>query len=265
MDKIFYPEDSYDKCFEIEENSFWFQHRNLLVEALLNKYSTNKQIFDIGGGNGFMALYLQNQGFEVTLIEPGRMACENAKKRGVEKIAHGNIDDFNQSIDNAICCDVLEHIQHPQDFLKQLYEKMQPGGVLLLTVPAFQFLWSKADVEAQHFRRYTSALLKRQVSDSGFSVSFASYFFSYLVLPIYLLRTLTKPFQIKTNYSKQHIVSRKKVMQKLILFIFNSFSKFELSFISKGIRIPLGSSLCLVAKKPIGLKVGNFQSTLVKT
>ncbi|MCB9026084.1 MAG: class I SAM-dependent methyltransferase [Bdellovibrionaceae bacterium] len=254
MNKIYYPESSYKECFELEEKSFWFQHRNSVVEKLLDKYSKNKHITDIGGGNGFMSLHLQNKGYQVTLIEPGATACENAKQRGLSNVIQGTIEDIElkKPIETAICCDVLEHIENPIAFLKNIYKKMQPGGVLLITVPAYSFLWSASDVEAQHFKRYNSKTLKEELTGTGFETIYFSYFFSYLVPLIFLFRTL--PFKLKglsQNFIKSNHQKRSKehFRNNVITNVFIFFNRIELFVLKKNVKTPLGGSLVLVAKK----------------
>jgi hypothetical protein len=52
--KIDYPETGYDDCLQIEDNSFWFRHRNKIIAYAIKKYSADKSFVDIGGGNGFV-------------------------------------------------------------------------------------------------------------------------------------------------------------------------------------------------------------------
>ncbi|MFC1630589.1 hypothetical protein ACFL2N_01475 [Pseudomonadota bacterium] len=69
---ISYPSDGNENCFTIEDNSFWFKHRNECIIAIFKSYppNDNGMIFDIGGGNGFVSLGLTKGGFDVALVEP---------------------------------------------------------------------------------------------------------------------------------------------------------------------------------------------------
>ncbi len=85
LSEISYPEDGNMGCFQLEDNSYWFNHRNNSIIELVKHYSNNQSFFDIGGGNGYFALMLQKQGFNSTLVEPGLQGCVNAKKEVFSK------------------------------------------------------------------------------------------------------------------------------------------------------------------------------------
>ena len=75
---ISYPEDGNSNCFEFENESFWFKHRNNCIIAMVRTFPPTGIILDIGGGNGIVSLALQEAGFKTILIEPG-----NQKRTGV--------------------------------------------------------------------------------------------------------------------------------------------------------------------------------------
>ena len=85
---IFYPRTGINQCFEIEDNLFWFNHRNKCITQLVNKSSPKNKglIFDLGGGNGVVAKALIDAGWNVVLVEPGKVGVENAKNRGLENV-----------------------------------------------------------------------------------------------------------------------------------------------------------------------------------
>ena len=182
---ISYPKKFNELCFEVEENSFWFRHRNhCIIEMIKNfRSSTDGPIFDVGGGNGFVAKGLLDAGLDVVLVEPGQAGAINAKKRGIPHVicVTTHTAKFKtESIPAIGVFDVVEHIEDDIGFLKHLWELLVPGGMLYLTVPAYQFLWSQEDVEGGHFRRYTLSNLKKKMMHTGFDISYSSYIFSYL-------------------------------------------------------------------------------------
>lgn len=91
---ISYPEHSHGECFAIEDNSFWFAHRNMCIAELVRAFppDRNSAIFDIGGGNGFVAKGLVEQGHDVVLIEPGIAGAQNAKRRGLANIVCATLE-----------------------------------------------------------------------------------------------------------------------------------------------------------------------------
>ena len=186
---ISYPESGNDDCFEIEENSFWFRHRNdCIIEMVVNYPPTgNGPIFDVGRGNGFVAKGLMNAGWDTVVVEPGKSGARNAKKRGLPNVICATTISakFKSGTLPAIgVFDVVEHIDDDIGFLNHLWELLVPGGLLYLTVPAYQALWSQKDLEGGHFRRYTTQGLKKKLQQTGFSVRYSTYIFllSFLLL-----------------------------------------------------------------------------------
>lgn len=223
---ISYPEKGNVECFAVEDNSFWFQHRNSCIASVVRAFPPQGAIFDVGGGNGVVAAALQKAGFLVILVEPGLQGAINARSRGVEHVVCSTVEqiEFKTRTLPAIgLFDVLEHIEDDVSFLAQLKALLQEGGYLYLTVPAYGFLWSQEDVYAQHFRRYTLSSLCRKLQSVGFEIAFKSYIFGFLPLPIWVFRTLPRFFSKKSGEAhldeNEHALPRGfagKIIQKLL-------------------------------------------------
>jgi SAM-dependent methyltransferase len=150
--EVSYPVDGNQACFQIEESSFWFNHRNACIAAAVQQFPPheNGPIFDIGGGNGFVSLGLMRAGFESILVEPGPSGASNGKARGVPTVICATTSGagFKRSSLPAIgLFDVIEHIDNDLDFLKSMRKLLQPSGRLYATVPAYSALWSLEDQE----------------------------------------------------------------------------------------------------------------------
>lgn len=245
-----FPTNGHMECFQIEEDSFWFKFRNRVILHFVRKYHTKGSFFDIGGGNGFVSKSLQSEIDQTWLIEPGPEAVQNAKKRGVRNIVCGNLEEIElkaNSINSSGLFDVLEHVENDLDFLKFINEHTAPGGHIFLTVPAFQFLWSYQDVHAGHFRRYTKRSLAKVLQMSGFEPVQHTYFFSALVFPIFLLRTLR--FSVQGQPSQNSESRRHSLKNPIVAGFVTLVFQFEFQLI-KRIGVPFGSSLFFVARKP---------------
>ncbi len=189
---VSYPEKGNDFCYQLEETSFWFRHRNQVILRVVRAFPPNGIIFDIGGGNGFVAAALQEAGFETVLVEPGE-GVFNAQKRGLPVIIHAALQDAGfhpDTLPAAGMFDVLEHLSDDLEFLRFLASRLQPGGRLYLTVPAFSWLWSVVDDVSGHYRRYSLQSLQAVVEKAGLTVEYASYFFHLMLLPMVLFRVL---------------------------------------------------------------------------
>jgi SAM-dependent methyltransferase len=247
---ISYPPDAHEKTFGVEENSFWFQHRNDCILSVIKKFPPRRYIIDVGGGNGVVSQHLQNSGFKTILLESGPEGIKNAKKRNIHTIFHTTFEDARfpeNATDSLGMFDVLEHVENDFDFLEVAYRCMKQTGRLYITVPAHKILWSWTDVRAGHFRRYSIKSLTKVLSKTGFEVKFISHFFSGLWLPIFLFRTLPSVFGKKTGRSScsttnDHIKGESKLFRFL-----NWYWEKENKKLSRG-KIAHGSSIISVSE-----------------
>jgi len=194
INEISYPEDGNAVCYQLEENSFWFNHRNqCIARCLENFHNQSDTFFDIGGGNGFVSKYLQNNGYSVCLVEPGIQGVQNAKSRLVENVVHGTLESAKfkkNTIDSIGLFDVVEHIEDSEKFIQNINEYLKPNGKVFITVPAFNSLWSVNDVIAGHYKRYTTKSLSDLLEQHNFKMEYCSYMFRPLVAPLWIMRTI---------------------------------------------------------------------------
>jgi len=247
---IAYPDEGNENSYQVEENSFWFRHRNNCIVEILKKFPPANVFFDIGGGNGFVAKGIQDAGIETVLLEPGRKGCLNAKKRSIKNIICSTLEDAGfekESIPAIGLFDVVEHFEHDMELLSSVYGYLQKDGLVYITVPAYNFLWSKDDDYTGHFNRYTIGSLSKKLETIGFKIEYASYIFSILPLPIFLFRTIPGRLGININpadtkkQSKDHR-NENPIIQKVW--------ERELNRIKKNKVIPFGGSCLVVARKP---------------
>jgi SAM-dependent methyltransferase len=250
---ISYPADGNANYFQIEDNSFWFKHRNSVILDLIKNFPPRDYIFDIGGGNGFVAKSLKEHGYNSFLVEPGIQGVKNAQKRGISDILCSTFEDaqFHEGSISAIgIFDVLEHIEYDLEFLKKIYWHMKPEGLLYITVPSYRSLWSQEDDSAGHYRRYTLKSINKVLIESGFRIKYKSYFFSFLPIPILLFRTL--PFKLinsrKLNRPTNEHFQEKGLLGSIIKFVLKK-ERLRLNNLK---NIPFGGSCVVVAQKQIG-------------
>ena len=157
--EISYPDTGNAECFQLEDNSFWFRHRNACIVALVKRFQPEGAVVDVGGGNGFVAKALINAGFDCILLEPGPTGALNAKThREIPEVICSTIQGarFESSAVAAVgLFDVLEHLEDDHEMVADLACVLKTDGLFFGTVPAHQWLWSTADEFAQHHRRYT--------------------------------------------------------------------------------------------------------------
>ncbi len=250
---VSYPDHGNDACFQIEDNSYWFRHRNQSIAQMFHKFPPNGLTYDIGGGNGFVANAIQKAGFSVALVEPGSGAF-NAPKRGINRVVRASLEDADfhaGSLPAVGVFDVVEHIEDDRAFLSQLKTLIQPGGRLYCTVPAFNALWSEEDVYAGHFRRYTEASLRSVLCKAGFQLEFSSYIFSWLAIPIFLLRSLPFRFRGRNNIGDLDQVKTDHSIPERLNGVVSAVHNWEIQRLKEARPISFGSSLLCVASVPL--------------
>ncbi|MEQ6122359.1 class I SAM-dependent methyltransferase [Reichenbachiella sp. MALMAid0571] len=251
--KVSYPETGNQDSLLLEQDSFWFDHRNRFITEAVKKFSSNSIFYDIGGGNGFVSKGLQEVGIETVLVEPGYQGCLNAKKREVEKVICSTLENAGfqlGTLESAGMFDVIEHIKDDKQFLVNIHGYLKDDGKIYITVPSYNFLWSNEDIDAGHFRRYTLINLSKMIETCGFRIEYSTYLFSFLPVPVFLFRTLPSLLGLNKNSNK---LSKHKKEHKPIhgwsKSILDKVLQWELKKIRSLNKIPFGGSCFVVASK----------------
>lgn len=249
---VSYPEDGHADCLGVEEQSFWFAHRNAVITALIDRFPPpgGGSILDIGGGNGFVTKAIIESGHDAILMEPGIIGALNAKQRDLPHIICATLEAAGTKAESLAAVglfDVVEHIERDIEFLGSVSDRLVSGGRVYLTVPAYRFLWSNEDINAGHFRRYSLGKIKRRLRAVGFEVDFATYIFRFLPLPIFLLRSV--PYRLglsssrpKLDRAQDHHLSSKSALRRIA----DRLLSVEVRKILSGQQMIFGGT-CLVA------------------
>ena len=236
---------------EIESKSFWYSHRNKIFLEILGKFKPTGVMFEIGAGFGSVTLAIQESGYSIVALEPTVKQAESAKKSGVENIICSTLEKAGFEPGSLSCVgifDVLEHIEDDIKFLSEIRSLMPYGGRLYCAVPIWKFLWSKEDVYADHFRRYSPQKLNQIIKNAGFQIEYKSYYFLILFLPILILRVLLSRLKLQSKRTSESVSSDHILKNKLIIRFINLLLKIELKMIRFNIKVPFGSSYIVVAK-----------------
>ena len=250
MDKAFYG--SY---FKTEKNHWWFRVRRNIIFWLLKKYKVPKtaKIFDFGCGSGYLVGYLQNLGYSASGGDTSPEAIGFGGSQGInnlEVIKDGEIrpperwlNRTQLGFDLILALDVIEHIQDDYGAIRTIETALNHGGMAIITVPAYQWMWGVQDKVSHHYRRYSMSRLTDVITGSGnLKIIHKTYFNTFLFLPIAIVRILSKWFNLKERESDFDINGG--FMNRLFYFIFN----LETYFL-KILNFPFGISILLVLKK----------------
>lgn len=164
----------------VEQRHWWFQARREIVLAVADQVlPRGARVLDVGCGTGYVLERLRER-YEAFGVDVSPLALDLCRARGLDRVAPGGAHDLSAvagcRFDGVFLLDVLEHLDDDANALRRLREVLAPGGVVIVTVPAFMFLWSPHDEVNQHRRRYTRAGLVRVLAGAGLEIERATYF-----------------------------------------------------------------------------------------
>jgi SAM-dependent methyltransferase len=245
-----YDPELFAQLAEIEDKSFWFRARNRLIVQLVSEVATpGDQFLEIGCGTGYVLQALvRGCGLRATGSDPFAAALGHARRR-VPEADFAELDaramPYEQSFDLAGAFDVLEHIDDDVAVLCGLYRAVRPGGYVLLTVPQHPSLWSAADTQARHVRRYRRAELVDRVRQSGLTPVRITSFVTSL-LPLMALS------RWRTRYRRRSYDPMADLVLPLpVNRLFEAVLDVERALIRRGMDLPVGGSLVLVARREV--------------
>lgn len=193
-------------------------------------------MLDAGAGYGGMYSLLSEYG-SVDATEPEESAALVCRKRGYQQVYKTESEIPTDTLYNLIgAFDVIEHVDDDYTFVKNLYKHTSSEGVLVATVPAFQFLWSPHDVTHMHFRRHTKKSMTTLLERAGYEVVYVRYW-NVLLFPLACCMRLLK----KSGESSLHPHPWVAPALKSLLFLEAKIIRY--------IPIPFGLSVVIVARK----------------
>lgn len=229
---------------QVEDDHWWYRGRRRVIAAALEalELPPGIEILDAGCGSGRNMLLLEEFG-EVTGLELSEPSVEAARDRDVGDVLQGSVEDMpfdDDSFDLAVSLDVIEHLADEHQSLVELRRVVKPGGTLLVTVPAYRWLWSDHDVVNHHFRRYTRPMLAEAAESAGWETVSISYF-NGLLLPAAVAGRIA----LRLRHSR-HPVSDLERTPGALNPVLEWPLRLEARMIGAGRRIPAGLSLLAV-------------------
>jgi SAM-dependent methyltransferase len=228
-----------------EDRHWWYRGRRTVLENVIAelRLPARARILDAGAGSGRNMVELMRHG-TVTAIELSPTSVCLARARDVGEVVEGSVLDMpfeSGSFDLAASLDVIEHLEDDLGALRELRRVVRPGGCLLVTVPAYQWLWSGHDEVNHHHRRYTRRSLREVGEQAGWKQVRTTYFNS-LLLPVAMVLRIMDRFSRKTTESSLDLW----VPPQPLNWLMERPLALEAALIARGGRIPAGLSLLSV-------------------
>jgi SAM-dependent methyltransferase len=228
-----------------EDRHWWYRGRRSVLEHVVGdlRLPARARILDAGCGSGRNMVEFARHG-AVTGIELSATSVALARERDAGDVVEGSVLEMPfeaDAFDLAASLDVIEHLQDDLQALRELRRVVAPGGSLLVTVPAYQWLWSGHDEINHHHRRYTRRSLQRIGEQAGWQQVRTTYFNSLLLPAAILLRVLDR-FSRKTTESSLDLW----VPPAPVNWLLERPLALEAAMIGRGGRIPAGLSLLAV-------------------
>lgn len=241
--------EEYKKMEQLEECNWWYRGRRFLVSLLFAKYFRRDPVIeplflDLGCGTGEGLNILKPYG-KVFGLDSSAEAISIAKTKGYAKLHQGSAMQLpyaDSFFDSVLMLDVLEHIPEDSLVLKECFRVLRKGGLLVMTVPAYQWLWSGHDQVFGHVRRYTKKDLVEKVFKADFKVVFGSYFVFFVFPVIAGFRLVAKAF---SKNKRSHFFYTPFLINKGLYLI----ALLEAILLRVGFRFPFGGSVVLFAQK----------------
>jgi SAM-dependent methyltransferase len=201
------------------------------------------RILDAGCGSGRNMVELARYG-EVSGVEISPMSAELAGERGVGEVHTGSVLDLpfsDETFDLATCLDVIEHLDDDVAALGELRRVVRPGGSLIVTVPAYNWLWSHHDTLNHHRRRYSGRMLTGAAVAAGWQPRLITHMNS-LLLPVAIALRVVDRLTPRVTESSLDLWVPPAPLNWLLQQPLN----LEAAVIGRGGRIPAGLSLIAV-------------------
>lgn len=236
----------YARMAEREQSYWWHVGRLDIINTWLGRWVRPKKgskILNVGCGTGGTLPVLEKYG-KVTNVDVSSEAVKFMKESGytVSKVKGIALPFKDSSFDVVVAFDVLEHIDEHEEALNEWLRVLKKDGVILLTVPAYQWLWSDHDVSLHHYRRYTRKLIRSITPESG-TIQRLSYCIVFSLPLIVTFRFINKLLGRKVDSETSYVNVPKSV---------NSFFSWLLGIearLHKYTTLPFGTSVITLIRK----------------
>lgn len=239
------PEE-YRKMADVEDTMWYYRalHRHVL-RSLGGRISGAAKVLDAGCGTGGLLKRLRaaHPEWSLTGLDFSPLACELAKSRAGAEVVQGSVASLpfsGEAFDAVVSCDVVCQVAEPGVAIREFHRVIRPGGWVVLTMPAYAWMFSYHDREVGNLRRYTRGEVADLLRTAGFAVVRNTYW-NTLPFPLAVLRRKVFPPSRPT--------SDVGLFPAPVEAAFGGLMAVEHAWLGAGAALPFGSSVLTVAQK----------------
>ncbi len=241
----------YEEYAQIEATHWWFEGRRAIFDVVIRSLELSKEalMLDLGCGTGANLNFLSAYGRAIGL-DRGEAAARYARARTAVPVFIGDVTALpfaNDSVDLTTAFDLIEHIDDDAACVRELARVCRPGGYIMVTVPAFQWMWGPQDVINHHKRRYRADQLVQLFASQGLQITRFTHLNTILFPVIAAIRLFRRVVperngRVRSDFSMTHPGPLNTLLGKVF--------GVEARLIQHW-RLPIGVSLLCVARKPL--------------
>jgi SAM-dependent methyltransferase len=239
---------------DVDEHHWWYRGRRAIIRAELERLplpdASIAQVLDAGCGSGRtldeVADYGTVSGIE---LNPDAAAIASGRDSGYD-VRVGRLEELpwgDDTFDLITCLDVIEHTPDDRATLASLRRVCKPGGWMIVTVPAYQALWSRHDIANHHFRRYSRLLLRGAGVTAGWDLVRMTSFNSLLLPPAAVVRMAQRKRGLEPNGDYRPDLD---IGPQWLNGALEQPLRAEARWIRRGGTLPAGLSLLAVFRNP---------------
>jgi len=237
---------AYTEMYDVEDRHWWFRGRRAVIWALLSLIDLPEKprLLDAGCGTGRHLIEFGSLGPSVG-VDPSADAVAFCHQRGLDDVRCAGLENLpfaSGAFDLVLASDVLEHIEDDVAALVELRRVAAEDAHLIITVPAYQWLWTEHDVQLHHVRRYTLPVMAARVRVAGWELQRATYFNSILLAGVAATRLVARSSKRQGHTDLDRTPALLNAALELPM-------KLEAAMIKRGVRFPAGVSLGLVCRR----------------
>ncbi len=232
---------------EMEESMWWYQGLHAHVLGSIAKYAPRfDTLLDAGCGTGGMLKVVRNNYPEAWLhgLDISDQACAAARDKSGATVTLGSADALphpDRSFDVLLNLDVLSYDLDLEAAVRGFFRVLEPGGHLVLNLPAYQWMLSYHDRAVGQSHRYTRTGAIELLKKHGFRITFSSYW-NTVLFPLMVLRR---------KLSSASAASDVKPFHPVVNNAFKTCLAVERAFIRSGVPLPFGGSVLIIAQRPV--------------